>query len=1042
MSFLSPKNRLLILLIILFMFVNTRLVWAGIEPGGSIGCKAIGLISPAHAIKCLLAEYGLDENTIKETTQYAKVANLKKQSPKVTLTFTPTNPTPGEEATATAETIYFSNDNDALYFTWYLQTANCPPNPDLNGDFQKIYPAGEALDLKCNLNKNHDTKDGKSYGIVDMEDYKIKAMRIYANDGYDWETTDYDAPFPDDKDSYKAIQGGEDQKDKNNYCYFYDTILGKEYIFKSCFHLFPNYSTGNGKKTGDESFNKDEEEFWRTNPDDPDTAETGHSDEANVAGLGARSFIWNYQSGDQLGVVVEGTSVSTTPYEDSSYKIMWAVPNNTCGNLEDYIDEDLLGGGDNEEAEVSPAAWPDLPDGGTFTRTLIKKIQTDSEQAPASSYQMRTYKVFTKTEEITLASRRRLNGSATATGTGGTTPTGTATVNLNTTTLDMPNSDDFDCDTFDTYGTPDYTGYSLVETGFVTQAEADSDAKYRVALGVANNSACCYSTMKLEEEDGSETAFCSATTTYSITESTELDIDKEDSIFTMTEDDFNECLLHKNMLTPAEGGGKNEKIEVSLTYSPENPVNDTNTAADTAGDNADLISVVSTIENSTKSESLNYTWTVYAGQYADTDGDWGDPLTKDRLIGVEQTTGAGIPNLEFKANFDETTPDVSGTAMVPKYLKVKLNVSEKVTFGSGTDEEKGTRKGHAEVIIPLSSFNNKLTVKRATVSGTTLVLSPGAEICKTLAAVDKDTLVDAAICQVAPDEIVAAEAGLSLEGDETLATFDFLWTLNGQSLSYKYTANDSNGDPLDNYSAEDFEPGKLIYFPVLATKGSTLNLSLVATSQVSGRKISLTKTFLVSEPTFKITSTDKSTSQPKLLGYYIDLDEKKWPDYSQTEFLAKKNSTIQLALAQFSAFPFPDTEDLSINWYWNDTQLSTTDRSLSFDTTDDMEDSFSLKAEGIYTQDRNTKKALNEYWGVTLDEFYEQLISQQIDFTLADSVDGLTSNQKGQGRILASFISSVPAYFAFLFRLVMTAFVLLAAIWILFALFPQTQKNE
>lgn len=1019
MSNFSLKNRFLVLLIIFFLFVNARLAWAGIEPGGSIGCKAIGLISPSQAIKCMLDEYGINENTVKEVAKYANVSNLKKQAPKVTLTFTPSNPTLGEEATATAETVYFSNDTDSLYFTWYLQPEYCR---------EKNLDTGTNR-ARCNLNDDH---DGNGEDIVDIEDFKIKAMRTYVNDGYDWETTEYDSstiPNDADDDGYEAVPGGEDQQDKNPYCYFYDTTLGKQYIFKECFHLFPNAPS---HETGDEKFNKDEEEFWHTNPDDPDTADAGHMDEANVVGLGAKTFTWNYQSGDRIGVVVEGVSVDSTVYEDSSYKIMWAVPNNTCGDLEDYIDEDELGGGEDEDTEVSPEAWPDLPDGGKFTRTLIKKYQTDSQQAPSSSYQMKTYKVFTKTEEITLASRRRVSGTATGTGgTGGTEPAGgSATVSIETTTLEMPEAPD--CNTFDTY---DQANYSLVNAGFVTQAEADSDAKYRVELDT--NSACCPPGTVLEDD----TTFCSAITTTSITESTELDTDPEDSIFTMTEDDFNECLLEKNLLTPAEGGGKNEKIEVSLSYSPTNPVNDTNaTDANTAGDDADWINVVSTIENSTKNESLNYTWKVYAGQSSDTDADWGEPLSKDRLGQdskgnnvVEQTTGAGISNLKFKANFDETTPDVSGTDMVPKYLKIKLNVSEKVTSG-----DEGTRKGVTEVVIPLSSADNKLTVQRATVNEDLVLsqapaVSPNREICQTEIATD--TLVDAAICQVAPDEIIAVEADILPESGETLANFDFLWTLNGQSLSYKY-------DPA--YTQADFEPGNLIYFPVLAEKGSTLTLSLTATSQDSGRKISLTKTFLVSEPAFKIISTDESTSKPKTLGYYTDLDDEtmQYPDYSQTEFLALENSSVAIALAQFAAYPFPLEEDLPITWYWNDTPLDTTDRSLSFAITEEIEGSFSLKAEGTYTQDRNTKRALRDYWGVALDEYYERLISQTIDFTLAASIDGSTTGQKGQGKILASFISSVPAYFAFLFRLVLTAFVLLAAIWILFALFPQTQKNE
>jgi hypothetical protein len=357
-------------------------------------------------------------------------------------------------------------------------------------------------------------------------------------------------------------------------------------------------------------------------------------------------------------------------------------------------------------------------------------------------------------------------------------------------------------------------------------------------------------------------------------------------------------------------------------------------------------------------------------------------------------------------------------------------VSEKVT-GSTADEE-GTRKGHAEVIIPLSSFNNKLSLFNTSVDASSLALTikkdattdVEEEICEIASSSD---------CQVAPDEIIAVKADIVLEAGETWDDYDFLWELDDQALSYKYDSS---------YTNSTFKPGNSIFFPVLAPKGSALDLSLIATNQKTGAKISLSKSFLVSEPTFEIISSDESTSKPKTLGYYTDLDGKQSPDYSQTEFLALKDSIIKLSVGQFASFPLPSEEDLSLKWYWDDTELSAIGRTLSFTATNTTADSFSLSAKGLYTQNINTKKALNEYWGVSIDEFYERQLSQTIDFTLADSIDGSDSAQKGRGKILASFISSVPAYFAFLFRLVMTAFVMLSAIWILFALFPQTEKND
>jgi hypothetical protein len=94
-----------------------------------------------------------------------------------------------------------------------------------------------------------------------------------------------------------------------------------------CSHLFPD---ADGYTTGDGRFTAGEERFWGTNPADPDTAKNGNKDEANVVGLGRDTFTWNYQQGDQIGLVVEGTSMLSTKHDDSSMMIMWAFSGDGC----------------------------------------------------------------------------------------------------------------------------------------------------------------------------------------------------------------------------------------------------------------------------------------------------------------------------------------------------------------------------------------------------------------------------------------------------------------------------------------------------------------------------------------------------------------------------------------------------------------------------------------------------------------------------------------------------------------------------------------
>lgn len=185
----------------------------------------------------------------------------------------------------------------------------------------------------------------------------------------------------------------------------------------SCKHLFPNAP---GETTGDASFGIQEEEFWGTDPHDPDTADNGSKDEANVAGLGIQDFTWNYSKGDKVGVVVEGVSVVTTKHADSSNMIMWAFSKNNCPsngrtgsyqdtvkgydinipsieiNLNDCLEANLLDplqGGQATKLEVSLMATPDDPVNDSTDRnvgdvvSVISSLNNSAQSSQNTFYQ-------------------------------------------------------------------------------------------------------------------------------------------------------------------------------------------------------------------------------------------------------------------------------------------------------------------------------------------------------------------------------------------------------------------------------------------------------------------------------------------------------------------------------------------------------------------------------------------------------------------------------------------------------------------------------
>lgn len=460
-----------------------------------------GLPSPSSFFSDFEKRYHIDNESVQGMGESLNVSDNKKPAPQVTMFFSPSDPRPGEKVSAKAFPMYFTNNENQLYYTWFLKHAEC----------------GLA---KAPLSKNvRQFCDRDGDGEVTVEDWKIEAMRSLVQNGFDTTTADYSSDT--DNDGYKARLGGDNQVGDESHCYVNDPKTGKNYelladdarsvsftcpggttpvcvvselqivpkeldiavdstaaggsasassgsdgitgsgsssstggsassdatasgqVFNFnessvcyssgkpscnnsgqvqcsvgnarcvadpvnttscgsalsrctggtsqktvCKHLFPN---ANGFKTGDGSFTQGEERFWGTDPKDPDTADNGNKDEANLTGLGQSTLTWNFVTGDQVGVAIEGTSMITTKYENSSSMIMWAFSKNNCPidsdknitgsmtkkikgydvviptikmDLNDCIEKNLVDpvqGGQATNLEVSVSASPDSP---------------------------------------------------------------------------------------------------------------------------------------------------------------------------------------------------------------------------------------------------------------------------------------------------------------------------------------------------------------------------------------------------------------------------------------------------------------------------------------------------------------------------------------------------------------------------------------------------------------------------------------------------------------------------------------------------------
>ncbi|MFZ2193856.1 MAG: hypothetical protein WAV31_06460, partial [Candidatus Moraniibacteriota bacterium] len=946
-------------------------------------------INPVSMTNKVMKDLGVDKAELKNTIKTANVSRQKKNQPQVMLVFTPTNPAPGDELNVTAMPNFFLNTTNNLYFTWYLKNARCYDEMIDGEDYKDKFLPGDFE--KCDL--NHDEE-------VDIEDYKIKAMRIIASDDFNWDpdgngradTNVYDPPsYIDDQDSYDASSGGEDQKGKNAHCFIHDVESGDEYELADCNdsencecgHLFPNAVDNdiiiNGSKgiseltaAKDFNFGKREEGFWRTNPNSRDTSQAGQFDEATVAGLGRATFKFNYSAGDKIGVAIEGVSIEPTQEKDSSYKTMWAFSKNTCDEL---LDADGFG---ENDGGYSP----------TVTTTTTTQSQIGDPLAIPPIPDLTCTIVVKKTTYPFIIAGTQINDSG---------DVRTHVITETTVTC-----------TDDSTGLPATPRSPLQAYTILRESSCPDDENVTI--------------LDYEYENDSSDTTADTTYTCNAFDLTNQDISRTN----LKVKDLNKC-LYENLLTPAEGGGSKEKMEVTIAYSPKNPTNDSSGLK-----NGSELSLSSFINNAQNLEYLNYEWQV---SYASTsDSDTWTLLTKDELPEATQTVGLGVDNFSFKLNFETSASMPS----IPKYLKVKLVVKDSLTGG---DE----REGRTDVIIPIYSTEKRIMVYPTVITDTPLSVdiddsSSTKELCvQNIGGI----ITPDAVCNVSKNTLL----GVKIDGPSDYDNFK--WSLDGANL---FCPNAT--DFKDCINADQTQTN-INYFPVLKSIGDEFTVNLIAVKKDTGEKINLTRTFKIVTPSVEIipkefnnpadpaqytcraklteSSTDPLTGNPVEVRSKIDFN-------ALTGFeivLTPKGSGIDLTN--------PDNRK-EYKWVINGDVITEenvveygygiTDGALTLPAKDYGE-AYQIDFSALYSQDIKVNKVLNKYWKVGYDDFYEKRLTHAIKITMADSalVKAKTNSQK----ILATISAGIPSYIVFLFRIVLSGFVILFLLKILTFLIPKTK---
>jgi|GEM_PF-934331 len=927
----------------------------------SSSAQGVSIPSASKMASDLEKRYHLNLETIQSYGESFNVSETKSLVPEVLVSFSPADPKPGAEITAKSHPLYFENDKEDLYYTWYLKRAEC----------------------EIGSSDNIDTCDLDNDGKITIEDFKIEASRIIVNSTIFKEKIDY-TTGDDDNDGYGAPFGGHEQTIPEK-CYiaeggkFYEIINDMLYSVKKenslcpegteprcvfeaggvcpveisasatsnssannsgsssfdenssssssssqtnsssqtdvtgasfesrnhcavsqsgptcsvqegekegravctigeprcvpesysenadtcsessaninpcdsvgsaltscdairippdgCKHVFTNQEGYEGEEnipgyTGDGGYRLLEEQFWGTNPHDPDTANTGVGDEANLVGLGIDSFTWNYQVGDQVGVAVEGTSLIPTKHDDDGKMIMWALLKNKC-----------------------PA------NGKEF---YIKKIK----------------------------------------------------------------------------------GY---------------DVKIETTM------------MKV-----------------------------------------NDC-LESNLVDPREGG-QQENMEVTLSALPDDPVNDSS-----GNDYGENLSLYSSIENSAEDASgIDYEWRVYLSR----DGSY-NPRDYTRINGTAST--AAWEDITEELLNSNLVSKIKGNDLARLDIKLNLTSDFLAQFGLTVDqvfpEETGhlritlftkeqfskelAREGSSNIIVRINNSNTKIKPSLVSLSNDNTFI-PSTAICN-----DENTL-KRGICYVAKNEVFA----LSFDENNPNPNLSYAWELDGRPLLCDSSISSQN--------CSNEKQTRYNFFPITKDIGSRHVVNLTTLDTTTGERKSYSRVFAVVKPFVEIISTNTETAWPKYLGYYQDTDGTTYDDISRDILQGYTLSNASLKALYFPSFieTSPNTQK---QWLIQAPLSEINENNeLTFPLLEAPGSTYNVGIEAIYQQDGAIREAMKNIWNLSISDTKEYWLEKSVQIEVIEDGEVNEFVLDTPQAFFASLGKNAPSYLWFILQTFLSIFV-------------------
>lgn len=501
--------------------------------------------------------------------------------------------------------------------------------------------------------------------------------------------------------------------------------------------------------------------------------------------------------------------------------------------------------------------------------------------------------------------------------------------------------------------------------------------------------------------------------------------------------DLNDC-LDKNLVDPTEGG-QATNLELTMTSSPEDVINDVTTRGD-----GDLLDVTATINNSTQGTSaVFYEWRVelssdgtanpatWINITSDVNG-----LSDNRKL-LSQIRGNGVSKVSMSMNMRST--DVFGGNPFSSYLRnsigyLRFRVDVVENFGpSGA-----SRRGRSSAVVKFNASQERLLAHAVNVAGSPAKLSikPASEICSGIPnpgdPVEYQIIqrLDGKVCRVIKNEII----GLEVSSPE-LANFS--WSINGQPL----TCNSR----VSATSCFDDRQGPINFFPVIGTPGDIFTISVTATrtnASVSNEKqVTISRAFTIVEPSVSIVSNDQNNVWAKVLGQYVDTKGVGYTNFSKDTLETYEGNPVALK-ALFTPDFLTSRMPPQIERSWSVDKVDTGDgasNTIAFPANKIGQAVYNVSLAAVYRPSTEIRQALTDIWGISALDTTETYFNASIQVEQPD-VSNVT--QTGVKKYYALLASYLPASVLFSIKVLFSVFLILFTSGVVFALIPNVPETS